>query len=186
MEKLCGSIGASLGILYLVFGTIYCLTPAGAEMPRRLLALVSLASLGLCIAAWGDIARLLRSFRVRQAVAGFSFLLLWTLIFLAVIRNYSGAFWYGDWLEHFQRTLFFLHHFPTNSPIMMGYQLPARPPAMNLLAAFFLGQTADRFEIFQVIFSMLNLLMFLPCCLIMPAWSERAGRPCGHWSRCSP
>ena len=43
----------------------------------------------------------------------------------------------------------FLHHFPTNSPFMMGYQLPARPPAMNLLAAFFLGQTADRLRNFQ-------------------------------------
>ncbi len=169
MEKLCGSIGASFVLLYLVFGTIYCLTPAGADMPRKLLALISIASLGLGIAVWGDIARLFRSFRVRQSIAGFSFLLLWTLVFLAMIRNYSGAFWYGDWLEHFQRTLFFLHHFPTNSPIIMGYRLPARPPAMNLLAAFFLGQTADRFEVFQVIFSFLNLLMFLPCCLMMPA-----------------
>src|SRR5450631_2778211 len=75
MEKLCGSIGASFILLYLVFGIIYCLTPAGAEMLRRLLALVSLVSLGLGIAAWGDIARLFSSFRVRQAVAGFSFLL---------------------------------------------------------------------------------------------------------------
>ena len=40
---------------------------------------------------------------------------------------------------------------------------------MNELAAYFLGQTADRFEVFQLIFSFLNLLMFLPCCLIMPA-----------------
>lgn len=31
-----------------------------------------------------------------------------------------------------------------------------------------MGQTADRFEIFQVVFSFLNLLVFLPSCLILP------------------
>ena len=169
MEKLCGSIGASYGLLYLAFGTIYQLTPVGAEIPRKLLALVSIASLGSGFVVRRDLVRLFRSFRVRQTVAGFCFLFVWTLVVLAMIRNYSGADWYGDWLEHFQRSLFFLHHFPTNSPILFGYELPARPPAMNLLAAFFLRQTGDRFEVFQVIFSFFNLLMFLPCCLIMPA-----------------
>jgi hypothetical protein len=169
MEKLCGSIGASYGLLYLVFGAIYVLTPVGVEIPRMWLAFVSVASLGLGFAVRRDFVRLLGSFRVRQAVAGFAFLLVWTLVVLAMIRNYSGADWYGDWLEHFQRSLFFLHHFPTSSPIILEYQVPARPPTMNLLAAFILGQTGDRFEVFQLIFSFLNLLMFLPCCLIMPA-----------------
>src|ERR1035438_1615552 len=67
-------------------------------------------------------------------------------------------------LEHFQRTLFFLHHFAKDTPIS-GYLLPARPPMMNVLAAFFLGVTQDRFEIFQFVFTFLNLLVFLPCCL---------------------
>ena len=29
MEKLCGSIGASFALLYLVFGTVYLFTPSG-------------------------------------------------------------------------------------------------------------------------------------------------------------
>ena len=125
--------------------------------------------MALGFAARRDIVRLFASFRVRQALAGFGFLLVWTLLILAMIRNYSGGSWYGDWLEHFQRSLFFLHHFPTNTPILDWYALSARPPAMNIVAAFFLAQTRDRFEVFQVIFASLNLLMFLPCCLIMPA-----------------
>ena len=168
MEKFCGSVGASFVLVYLAFWAIYLLSPAG-KTPSHLLAFVSIAFLGLAIAVRRDLVRLFRSFRVRQALRGFIFLLVWTLVVLAMIRNYSGADWYSDWLEHFQRALFFLHHFPTGTPIIMGYQLPARPPAMNELAAFFLAQTADRFEIFQLIFSFLNLLMFLPCCLIMPA-----------------
>jgi hypothetical protein len=168
MEKLCGSIGASFVLLYLAFGVIYHLSPVG-ETPSKSFAVVSIISTGLCVAAWRDVVRLFASFRVRQAVAGFFFLLLWILVILGVIRNYSGAGWFGDWLEHFQRTLFFLHHFPANSPIIMGYPLSERPPAMNEVAAFFMAQTGDRFEVFQLIFAFLNLLMFLPCCLIMPA-----------------
>lgn len=31
-----------------------------------------------------------------------------------------------------------------------------------------MGQTQDLFEIFQVVFAFLNLLVFLPCCLVLP------------------
>jgi hypothetical protein len=86
-----------------------------------------------------------------------------------VIRNYSGLGWSGDWLEHFQRSLFFLDHFPDSTPVIGGYQLTARPPMMNVLAAFFLGQTRDAFPLFQIIFTALNTLLILPCWLLMPA-----------------
>lgn len=173
MEKLCGSIGASLIICYLFFVAVYLLGPKGTGVSRAALASFSAGSAGLIVLARRDLASLFHSTRVRQTLKGFSFLALWTLLILAIIRNYSGANWFGDWLEHFQRSLFFLHHFPTDSPIVFGYQLPARPPAMNELAAFFLAQTRDRFEFFQVIFTLLNLLIFFPCCLIMPALGGR-------------
>src|SRR5215472_1942453 len=117
MEKLCGSIGASFALLYLIFSAIYHLGRVG-ETPSKALAFVSVVSLGLGMAARRDLARLFHSFRVRQTVTGFSFLLVWTLVILAMIRNYSGGDWYGDWLEHFQRSLFFLHHFPTDSQLL--------------------------------------------------------------------
>ena len=40
---------------------------------------------------------------------------------------------------------------------------------MNAIAAFVLSPDADRFDYFQVIFTALNLLLFLPCWLITPA-----------------
>jgi 4-amino-4-deoxy-L-arabinose transferase-like glycosyltransferase len=169
MEKLCGSVGVSFTVLYLVFSACYWFLPNQSDVSPQYLWLISAACLALGLLARRDMLRLFRCFRVRQALAGFSFLLVWTFLLLAGIRNYSGANWYGDWLEHFQRSLFFLHGFPATTPILFGYQLPARPPAMNELAAFFLAQTRDRFEVFQVIFAFLNLLMFLPCCLIMPS-----------------
>ena len=129
---------------------------------------VSAVCLGLGVASFSDIRRLVAIPRVRHALYGFTFLLGWTLLALCVIRVYNGASWKSDWLEHFQRTLFFAENSPKDTPIYGDYLLPARPPAQNVLAAFFLNQTADRFELFQITFAFLNLLAFLPCCLLLP------------------
>jgi len=166
MEKLSGGVGLSLVLLYLAAWGIYCFIPSGAS---GAFAAVSLICLLLGILARKDLSGMLRSFRVRRAVLGQAFLLLWTVVILAMIRNYSGLDWGHDWFEHFQRSLFFLHRFPVHTPILGGYELPARPPLMNVLAAFFLAQTQDRFELFQVASAFLNTLVFLPCCLMLPA-----------------
>ena len=163
MEKLCGAVALSLVMLWLAEWGIYIAAwPAGHSV---LAGVCVLAALVGARDAW----RLFAGARVSRALAGFGLLLVWTLVVSAVIRNYSGAIWGGDWLEHFQRTLFFLHHFAKDTPIYGGYLLPARPPMMNVLAAYFLALTGDRFEIFQLVFTFLNLLVFLPCCMMARA-----------------
>jgi hypothetical protein len=166
LEKLCGAAAASLILVYLVAWAVFCFAPGSETGAFRAAACVAA---GLAIWQWRDFRKLAQSFGARQALLGYAFLLVWSLPALAMIRNFSGAGWGGDWLEHFQRSLFFLHHLPTDIEITGGYLLPARPPFMNLLGAFFLGQIADRFEIFQLVFTFLNLLAFLPCCLLLRA-----------------
>jgi hypothetical protein len=165
LEKLCGAIALSLILLWLAAWAVYVFAA-----PVQTAAYFGIVA--VCVAAavfvWRDARALVRIPRVRRALAGYGFLLVWTLLILSIVRVYNGAFWSGDWLEHFQRTLFFLHHFPTGTPIYLEYMLPARPPMMNVLAALFLGITEDRFEIFQVVFTFLNLLLLLPCCLAIP------------------
>jgi hypothetical protein len=159
LEKLSGGVGLSLVLLYLASWGVYCLSPRGAggtTVQTGAFVAVSLICVLLGILARKDLAGLIRSFRVRRAVLGYAFLLLWTVVNLAMIRNYSGLDWGGDWSEHFQRSLFFLHRFPAHTPILGGYELPARPPMMNVLAAFFLAQAQDRFELFQVASAFLN------------------------------
>jgi hypothetical protein len=170
LEKLCGSIGLSLIVLYLVCFGAYCLAPGSLTAVCRAFAA---ASVLMGVLAWKDIRRLVCSYGARQALAGYGFLLAWTLAILSMIRNYSGAFWVGDWAEHFQRTLFFLHRFPVRVPIVGDYKLPARPPMMNVLGAFFLAQTADRYETFQLVFTFLNLLLLLPCCLMLRGLTKK-------------
>lgn len=172
MEKLCGSVALSLMLLWLSGWGLYVV---GA--PPVAAYGISAICLGLGLASFSAIRRLFLLPRLRHAAFGFAFLFAWTLLALCIIRVYSGASWTGDWLEHFQRTLFFAQHFPTSTPIFGGYALPARPPAANVLAALFLNQTSDRFELFQITFAFLNLLVVLPCCLAIPmlARSRRYG-----------
>ena len=165
LEKLCGSVALSLILLWLAAWGVYVLAPSLQQG-----AYVGIVAI-CCAAAvftWREALALFRQPRVRRALAGYGFLLAWTLLILSIIRVYTGAFWIGDWMEHFQRALFFLHHFPSGTPIYGAYQLPARPPMMNVLASLFLSVTEDRFEIFQVVFTFFNLLVFLPCCLAIP------------------
>lgn len=172
LEKLCGAAGLSLLLLFLA-GWLIDLLTAGIGTERIPSLVVSGVCLALGAICWRDIRRLFRGPRVRQVLGGYAVLLLWTGLLLGMIRSYSGGAWFGDWLEHFQRSLFFLHHFPAPTVLLGQYRLPARPPMMNVLAAFFLAQTEDRFEIFQVVFAFLNLLVFLPCCLLVPALSGK-------------
>jgi hypothetical protein len=170
LEKLCGSVGLSLILVYLGAWAIYCFGRGNPQLPYRvMLAVVLVAAAAGAPDAW----RLLRTFRVRQALYGFGFLVVWTGTMLAMIRVYSGAGWSGDWFEHFQRSLYFLHRFPAETVIYSNYTVPARPPMMNVLAAFFLGLTQDRFEIYQAVFAFLNILLFLPAYLLAPALGFR-------------
>lgn len=172
LEKLCAAIGCSLIFLYLCSWGLYVCSPAGDAglgFRRAGFWAVSGACIVAAIMARKQIMLLVRIPVVKRGLLGYLFLLFWIVTILACIRNYSGLGWTGDWLEHFQRTLFFLHRFPENTPIVGGYALTARPPMMNILAAFFLGQTQDLFWIFQIVFSALNALVLLPCWLLLPA-----------------
>jgi len=166
LEKLCGSVALSLLLLYLATWASYIFGPQDQRPVYRGI-LVAAAILGAL--SWRDATALFRTFRVRQAALAFAALLAFTFALLAMIRVYSGAWWSGDWYEHFQRALFFLDRLPANAKINVLYVIPARPPMQNVLAALFLGAVSDRFELFQAIFAFQNVLLLLPCVLLAPS-----------------
>jgi len=178
LEKVCASAGLSLTLLYLACWAIYVLAPSIQPAAYFVISAICAA---LAVVARRDLRAMFGIARVRRALAGFGFLTAWSLAMLAMIRVYSGAGWAGDWLEHFQRCLFFLQRFPVHTAVGARYPLPARPPLMNVLGAFFLGQTGDRFEVFQLVFVFLNLLPFLACCLLLPALAAKRHR-LGKWA----
>src|SRR5450759_21096 len=87
LEKLCGSVALSLVLLWLAAWGIYIFAQPAAYF--GLAAVCGVAGIAVAKDAW----RLFRGLRVRRALAGYAFLLAWTLLVLAVIRNYSGALW---------------------------------------------------------------------------------------------
>ncbi len=166
VEKLVLAVGASLLLTYLVSFTIYLFD--GGPLWNWTATCVCLAALLPCL---GDLRRLWP--RVRGVMAGFAVLLVWSLGWLALVRNYSGGGWYGDWAEHFQRAGFFLKHLPVQTVLLGGYLVPARPPLANLVAAHFLAHVGARFELFQLASTFVNALAVLPCFLLAPMLGGR-------------
>jgi hypothetical protein len=165
LERLCGSVGLSLVLDWLILWGIDVLAPRFWAVGC---VVFSMACAFVGALLWRDARALFGVIRVRQTAAAFGLLLLWALIILASIRHYSGAAWFGDWLEHFQRTLVFLKHLPVETEIFGGYRIPSRPPLAHVLTAFLMTQAGDGFEIYQVAFAFLTLLSFIPCCLLLP------------------
>jgi hypothetical protein len=165
LEKFCGGVGLSLILVWLSSWFVYVFLPS-AWTPAAWSITGLCALLGLL--AWPDTRRLFAVRRVRRTAIAFVFLLAWSYTILGTVRHYSGGGWEGDWLEHFQRTLVYFHHLPAQTSIIGGYVVPSRPPLGHVITALMMGLTEDRFEIYQVVFTFLNTLPFLACCLLLP------------------
>ena len=161
LERLVAAVGLSFLLLYAAAFALYI---AGAG-PRWHWALV--AAYALCTAACiGDLRRLVRNQRVRTVLLAHAAFVFWGLLLLSFIRHFGGGTWSGDWLEHYQRTLFFLEHRPTSTLFIGLYPLPARPPMMNVIAAHFLALTGPGFDRFQLAMLYLNALALPACSLV--------------------
>jgi hypothetical protein len=167
-ERLAAAVGLSVVILYLAAGLIYA-----TDAPRSVNLIWSVLSLAMLAASWRDLRGLLGQSDCGRMLGGYALLFAWALLLLAMIRNYSGALWTLDWVEHYQRTRFFLEHQPKDTLFLGVYQLPARPPLQNLIAAHFLAQVGDRFEFFQVILAGFNLLLWFPAWLLVRHFAGR-------------
>ncbi len=171
LERLCAAVGISLFVVYLAASAIYGLGwPPQAQYGVTAICLVLLAT------SARDLYAMLANVRARRALLWYGVLVAWCLVGLSIIRHYSGGGWHGDWLEHFQRCLFFHYRQPLHEKFIGIYELPARPPLMNLLGAFVMAQVGTEFAVYQVVFLLLNSLIFLPCALLASSLARRGGR----------
>jgi len=160
IEKIVTALGISWLFIHLCFFTIYLL-----DLPRSACWIVSLVCCGLLAAAGRDLRNTLADDEARRALAWFGLIGAWTLGLLALIRSYSGGGWVGDWLEHYQRAVFFLRDLPLDTTFL-DYSVPARPPMMNVVSAFFMAQAGEQFGVFQAVSALLNMSAFLAACLV--------------------
>lgn len=170
LERLCCSLGLS-------FIFIYLLSFLAFELGlRSLVAVLITAGSVICFLAAGSHLRQLWHHRqTRRVILAFLSLFAWYMVQQLLIRHYGGANWWGDWLEHFQRSLFFLQHpKQLDFVFLTKSSLPARPPLMNLVVSHFL-MINQEFTAFQILHTFLNALIFLPCCLLARRLRPRSG-----------
>jgi hypothetical protein len=168
LERLAGSIALSL---ILIFALTFSAYVAGFSRPAYYVIAIVLAALSL--ASIRDAAAVFRSPVVRQTAFAFCLLLVWALALQSLIRHYSGGDWCCDWLEHYQRSLFFVERWPKDFLFIGRYLLTGRPPFMNVLCAFFLGIAGTEFPIYQTVSTVLNLFAFFPCCVLARQFAPR-------------
>src|SRR3954451_18183602 len=170
-EKLVASIGLSYLFVYLGSFAWYL---TGAD--PRWQAAVSVACLVLTVLSLRDLRRFLAHRQVRRMLAAYGLFLAWAVLLLSFVRHYGGGTWSGDWLGQYQRTLFFLTHRPKDTLMIGLYPVAARPAMMNLVAASLLAQSSPFYDTFQVVYTFLNSLVFLPVLLVARNLVPRQGR----------
>ncbi len=92
---------------------------------------------------------------------GYAIFLTFLLLGESLIRNFGGGFWYADWYEHYERTLYFTGQLPDTASFQ-GYHLTARPPLMNVIMAFPLKVLGAEFWRYQVACVTLNSFVYFP------------------------
>jgi hypothetical protein len=156
-EKLCAGAALALIAIYLFAVVVFL-----AGLPPLVFQLLPLAALAGFVLRWHACLAVLHAPDARSLLASYLMVASWCLGFLALVRGYSGGAWAGDWEEHWQRTLFFLHHWDKRFLFIETFSLPARPPLANLVTGGFLALTRVEFPWFQIFMTLLNSLAFLP------------------------
>jgi len=169
-ETLTASLAISLLLLAL---ETFLLFACGAPPPVHLGLL--LMNGGLTLFAVRELGSLVPAARARRLLGGYALLASGCLACLGLIRGYSGGMWYGDWWEHYQRSLFFLGGHPSDETFL-GYALPARPPLVNLIGAHLLAVAGDRFRVYQLGCGLLSLSVFFPAWLLYRLFARRIDR----------
>ncbi|OGG14337.1 hypothetical protein A2773_03500 [Candidatus Gottesmanbacteria bacterium RIFCSPHIGHO2_01_FULL_39_10] len=89
----------------------------------------------------------------------------------SLIPYYSGAKLYWDWYEHFVRSQIFYNHLPEFTRFG-GLLLPQRMPLFNAAASFLMFIFGSDFWAYQTIATMLNIIVLLPCYLILSRFTS--------------
>ena len=157
--------GAVLSLIG-AWGIAWAVFTSGAPLSAYWLVAAAAAA-GLAAGRRG-LSRLADDPAARDLAAGQLLVTAWCAAWLSFVRNHSGGAWLGDWLEHWQRALFFLRQWPRDRLFFDIYQLPARPPLSNVLTAAFLRMTGADYAHYQLVMTALCSLAFLPMGLL--AW----------------
>lgn len=161
VEKLGVSLSLSLFGVFVIAWTVYVF-----DVPTVVLWVIpALAAAALAIGR-RSLADTLQDPDAQRLIIAQTIVTSWCISWLALVLNYSGGKWVGDWFGHWQRALFFLHHWPRDL-LFNGFDpLPSRPPLANVVTGAFLRVTQVDFAHYQLASTVLSSLAFLPAALL--------------------
>ncbi len=169
-----------LGVVF-AFGVYFVIGFAGfaVHAPNRLTALITAVVVAGVIVARRDTAReTLVAAGVGELLGAWLIFAAWAVGLLALVITYSGGTWAVDWVEHWQRTVFFLERQPTSTEFAVIYPLTARPPLANILTALWLEGTSRTFAEYQLFMTLFGTLVLLPAWTLVRRWTPR---PAARW-----
>jgi len=167
-ETVVAGVGLSLIIAWgLAWAVFVSGCPLWAYGVVPLLAAVSLA------VRWRAAAGLLADPAARELIAGQLLVTGWCVGLLSFVKSHSGGAWTGDAFEHWERALYFLRGWPHDRLFIDLFELPARPPLANVLAAAFIRLSGADYAHFQLVTTILCCLAFLPVGLLAGRFGGR-------------
>lgn len=121
------------------------------------------------LACWRrkPILKLLANGEVRSLLLGWLLVSGWSVSLQCLVYAYSGGGWAGDYIEHYERVSFFLHHWPRDHLFIGIGGLTARPPLANVLVAGWMSTGSGGFANFQLFNTLLSCTPFLPLALLL-------------------
>jgi len=157
-EKITAAAALGVLILHLAGGVVYAF-----DWSWRIYLLLFPLAGGLVFRERQACREIVADPGVRRLIGAYLIATIWSLFFLALISNYSGASWAVDWAGHYNRSLRFVEHRPLDVPFpQLPDVVPSRPPLANLVTAGFLTIVGVDFPRFQIVTTLLCSLAFLP------------------------
>ena len=155
-QLLAAVVFSGLGAYLLAFA-LYLL-----RLPAAWFGLWPVAGLAAALGRRRDWPAFFRDADLRACLGPWAVVTIWIVAVLSLVHHYSGGDWTVDWIEHYQRSLFFLDHWPLQTKFLNYSALPARPPLANLAVGGLMALAGKDYAHFQLGNTLFNTLAFLP------------------------
>lgn len=161
--RLSTGVAAALIVCALSMFLVY-----DANLSRELLWALPAAAISSLVFHRRTIRAFARDPALRTALLAWLAIAAGAMIAQALVISYSGGGWAVDWVEHYDRALFFVKGWPTDTLFLGAYPLPSRPPVGNLIVAAFECVGGSSIAHYQVFATLLSSTAFLPALAL--AW----------------
>lgn len=147
-----------------------------AHLPRELLWALPAAAVSSLVFHRRTLRAFARDPALRTALLAWLAVAAGAVLAQALVISYSGGGWAVDWVEHYDRALFFVKGWPTDTLFLGAYPLPSRPPVGNLIVAAFECVGGSSIAHYQVFATLLSSTAFLPALALAWRFDRRGPR----------